>query len=102
MQPERPGRRQVAARGAHSRPSYTGRVKPWIAYSLVRVGVFAVALAVLMLANVPWWLSAILAAVIGLCVGYIFFGRLRDRVALDLAERRARPAAYADSAAEDA
>ena len=77
-------------------------MKPWVAYSLLRVGVFVVAFAVLMLANVPWWLSAVIAAVIGLCVGYIFFGRLRDRVALDIAERRTRPAGDADSAAEDA
>ena len=76
-------------------------MKPWVAYSLVRVGVFALAFALLMVANVPWWLSAIIAAVIGLCVGYIFFGRLRNAVALDIAERRARPAGDADSAAED-
>jgi tetrahydromethanopterin S-methyltransferase subunit C len=76
-------------------------VKPWLAYSLLRVGVFAVAFAALMLANVPWWLSAIIAAVIGLCVGYIFFGRLRNAVAVDIADRRARPAGDADSTAED-
>jgi tetrahydromethanopterin S-methyltransferase subunit C len=77
-------------------------VKPWLVYSLLRVGVFAVVFAALMLANVPWWLSAVIAAVVGLCVGYIFFGRLRDKVALDIAERRARPAGDADTAAEDA
>ena len=77
-------------------------MKPWVAYSLLRVGVFVVAFAALMLANVPWWLSALIAAIIGLCVGYIFFGGLRDRVALDIAERRARPAGDADSTAEDA
>ena len=76
-------------------------MKPWLAYSLLRVGVFAAVFAALMLANVPWWLSAIIAAVVGLCVGYIFFGRLRDRVAIDIAERRARPAGDADTAAED-
>ena len=77
-------------------------MKPWLAYSLLRLGVFAVVFALLMVANVPWWLSAIIAAVIGLCVGYIFFGRLRDAVALDIAARRARPAGDADTAAEDA
>jgi len=77
-------------------------VKPWLAYSLLRLGVFAVVFALLMVANVPWWLSAIIAAVIGLCVGYIFFGKLRDAVALDIAARRARPAGDADTAAEDA
>jgi len=76
-------------------------VKPWLAYSLVRLGVFALVFAVLMLANVVWWLSAIIAAIIGLCVGYIFFGKLRDRVALDIVARRSRPAGDADSAAED-
>ena len=77
-------------------------MKPWLAYSLVRIGVFVAVFAVLMLANVPWWLSAIIAAIVGLCIGYIFFGRLRNAVALDIAERRARPAGDADSAAEDA
>ena len=77
-------------------------MKPWLAYSLLRLGVFAVVFALLMVANVPWWLSAVIAAVIGLCVGYIFFGKLRDAVALDIAARRARPAGDADTAAEDA
>ena len=77
-------------------------MKPWVAYSLVRIGVFAVAFAGLYLAGVPWWLAAIIAAVVGLCVAYIFFGRLRDAVAVDLAERRARPAGDVDSSAEDA
>jgi hypothetical protein len=77
-------------------------VKPWLAYSLLRVGVFALVFALLMLADVEWWLSALIAAIVGFCVGYVFFGRLRDRVALDIAERRARPAADADSRAEDA
>lgn len=77
-------------------------MKPWIAYSLVRVGVFAVVFAALMIANVTWWLAAVIAAIVGLCVAYIFFGKLRDAVAIDIAERRARPAGDADSAAEDA
>ncbi|MCU1441639.1 MAG: hypothetical protein JWP85_2636 [Rhodoglobus sp.] len=76
-------------------------MKPWVAYSLVRIGIFAVVFAPLYFAGVPWWLAAIIAAVIGPCVAYIFFGRLRDAVAVDLAERRARPAGDADSAAED-
>ena len=76
-------------------------MKPWLSYSLLRIGIFAVVFAALMLANVPWWLSAIIAAVIGLCVGYIFFGKLRNAVALNIVGRRARPAGDADSAAED-
>ncbi len=50
-----------------------------IAYGLLRVGVFAVVFALLMLVRLDlWWLWAVVAAVISLCVGYIFFGRLRD------------------------
>jgi ABC-type bacteriocin/lantibiotic exporter with double-glycine peptidase domain len=76
-------------------------VKPWVAYSLLRVGIFALVFAVLLLASAPWWLAAIIAAVIGFTVSYIFFGRLRDAVARDIVARRARPAADSDTAAED-
>lgn len=81
--------------------AYTGYVKPWVLYSLIRVGIFVVVFGLLLLTPIWTWLSAIIAAVIGLCVSYIFFGKLRDAVALDLAERRSRPAADADTAAED-
>ncbi|MFM9876519.1 MAG: DUF4229 domain-containing protein [Rhodoglobus sp.] len=77
-------------------------MKPWVLYSLVRVGVFAVVLAILLVVGVPWWLAAIIAAVVGLCVAYIFFGRLRDAVALDIADRRSRTTKDADQVAEDA
>lgn len=70
-------------------------------YSLIRVGVFALALTVLMLLQVEWWLAAIIAAVIGLCVAYIFFGGLRDAVARDLAARRNTAPQDADAAVED-
>jgi hypothetical protein len=76
-------------------------VKPWVTYSLLRLGLFAAIFALLMLLNVEWWLSAILAAVIGLCVSYIFFGRLRDAVALDIAKRREAPASDVDATVED-
>ena len=71
-------------------------------YSLARIGVFAVAFAALMVAEVPWYWSAIIAALIGLLIGYIFFGRLRDAVALDIAKRREAPASDADATVEDA
>ena len=77
-------------------------MKPWLQYSLVRLVSFAVALGVLLLVGVEWWLAAILAAVIGLCVSYIFFGKLRDAVARDFAERRAAPPEDSDADVEDA
>ncbi|MFZ2963480.1 MAG: DUF4229 domain-containing protein [Rhodoglobus sp.] len=76
-------------------------MKPWVLYSLVRIGLFAVVFALLLLTPIPWWLSAVIAAVIGLCVAYIFFGRLRDAVALDIAARRGTPARDIDAEAED-
>jgi uncharacterized membrane protein YphA (DoxX/SURF4 family) len=68
----------------------------------VRLGIFAVALAVLLIVGVWPWLAAIVAAVIGFCVAYIFFGRLRTAMALELAERRNRPTKDVDADAEDA
>jgi hypothetical protein len=76
-------------------------MRPWIAYTLVRVGLFAVAFAVLYLLGVPWWLAAILAAAIGFCVSYIFFRGMRERVAGELVATRAATGKRSDEQAED-
>ena len=76
-------------------------MKPWVLYSLVRVGVFALSLAILLVIGIVWWLAAIIAAVVGLCIAYIFFGKLRDAVARDIVQRRTQPKVDADAAAED-
>ena len=76
-------------------------MRPWIAYTLVRVGLFAVAFAILSLLGVPWWLAAVLAAAIGFCVAYIFFRGLRERVAADLVAARASTDKRPDEAVED-
>ncbi len=77
-------------------------MKPWVAYSLLRVGLFAAAFLLLWLLGIEWWLAAILGAVIGFCVSYIFFGRLRDAVTRDIVQRRATPSVDADATIEDA
>ncbi|MEP6482067.1 MAG: DUF4229 domain-containing protein [Rhodoglobus sp.] len=80
-------------------------MKPWLQYSLIRLGVFAVALTVLILVGLEPVPAAIIAALLGLCVGYIFFGSLRARVVAELAQRRAAvtpPRKDADAEAEDA
>ncbi|KQV25714.1 MULTISPECIES: DUF4229 domain-containing protein [unclassified Microcella] len=89
-------------------------MNPWIQYSLVRLGIFGAAFALLFLVlpaplesiGVVGFavivIAAVIAAVVALTVSYIFFGRLRDAVAADLAERRAKPAVDPDAAAEDA
>lgn len=100
---QRPRESAACARSrASGATAYTGYVKPWVLYSLVRVGIFAIALAVLLVVGVDWWLAAILAAVIGLCIAYIFFGKLRDAVALDFANRRGRASTDSDAQVEDA
>ena len=89
-------------------------MSPWIRYSLVRLGIFAAAFTVLYLV-LPAPLEsvrvvgfaavvvvAMIAAVISLSLSYIFLGRLRESVALDLAARRSRPAIDPDADAEDA
>ena len=76
----------------------------WLWYTLVRLGVFAVTLGVLLvLLPIEPWITAILAAVIAFCLSYIFLGRQRAAVAEQLAAARARAAEPdADDAAEDA
>ena len=91
----------LGSQTALSLREYTGTVKPWVAYSLVRIGLFAVIFAALFIAGVEAWLSAVIGAILSLCVSYLFFGRLRDAVARDIVARRARPPGDADTSAED-
>ena len=76
-------------------------MRPWILYTLLRLGLFAAAFGVLMALQLDWWWAAIVASIIAMTVSYIFFGKLRDSVALDLAARREKPAADPDADAED-
>jgi membrane protein implicated in regulation of membrane protease activity len=76
-------------------------VRPWIAYTLVRVGLFALFFAVLYVLGLQWWLAALIAAALGFCVAYIFFRGLRQRVAAELAEARANTDKTPDEVVED-
>jgi hypothetical protein len=79
------------------------RVKPWVKYTIVRLGVFLVALVVLVLLLPNPYLATLVAAVVAFCVSYLFFAPLRRQVALELAERRSKPEPLdGDSLAEDA
>jgi hypothetical protein len=63
-------------------------VKPWITYTLIRLGIFAAAFALLYgLLQFHWALAAALAALIGLSVSYLFFSRQRDAAVAALAAR---------------
>lgn len=76
----------------------------WLPYTLLRLVSFIVPLAVLLLLGVEGWISAVVAALIGLCVSYIFFARARNVVALQIhtARTREKPLERADDVAEDA
>ena len=71
-------------------------------FSAVRVLVFAIPFAILFALGLEWWIAALIAAVVGFCVSYIFLRPLRERVALQLAEARSdAPRASSDDEAED-
>ena len=76
----------------------------WLPYTLLRLVSFIVPLAILLALGVEGWISALVAAVIGICVSYIFFARSRNAVALQIHTARTRktPLVRADDAAEDA
>jgi hypothetical protein len=83
-------------------------MRAWILYSLVRVGLFAVAFVVLyaltaQIGGLAWLGAAIVAALLAFCISYIFFGKLRARVATEMAMSRQAKAAKAgsDEDAED-
>jgi hypothetical protein len=64
--------------------------RQWVLYSLIRVGVFAVALVLLVLVGVNVIVAAVAAAVIGFCVSYIFLRGPRDAVAKSIVDLRTR------------
>lgn len=78
-------------------------MRAWLLFTAARLLAFAVPFALLYALGVAWWIAALGAALIGFCVSYLFFARLRDRAALQLAQVRARgPQPSSDEQAEDA
>lgn len=73
-----------------------------ILYSLLRIGLFAIVFTVLMLLQLWPWVAALAAAIISLCVSYIFFRAPREALAQSLARARASEPRDDDSDAENA
>lgn len=71
---------------------------------MIRLALFAVVLTILLLAQTPGWIAAIIAAVFGLAASYIFLGKLRTQVAQGVEDRRTgkTKAPTFDEDAEDA
>jgi uncharacterized membrane protein YphA (DoxX/SURF4 family) len=76
-------------------------VRAVVLFSVVRVIVFVVPFGILFAIGLEWWVAALVAAVLGFCVSYIFLRPRRDRVALKIVEARGTQTASADEAAED-
>lgn len=76
----------------------------WVLYTVYRILLFVVPLALLLILRIEPWLSALLAAVIGLCLSYIFLRSPREEVARGLysATHRTKPVKQADDETEDA
>lgn len=67
------------------------RVPAWIKYLLVRLGIIAVVLAVLLVFQVNPYVATVVAVVAGFVLSYIFFRGMRDRVATEFAARNEKP-----------
>ena len=75
-------------------------MKPWVLYTLIRVGIFAAVFALLFgLAGLEWWIAALIAAAIGLCVSYLFFRPQRDELVRAIGAKPTR--VTSDESAED-
>ena len=76
----------------------------WIWYTVLRIVLFAVPLAVLLIAGVDPWVSAAVAAVFGFSASLIFLQRQRESIATDLyaARHRETPVVHVDDEVEDA
>lgn len=62
----------------------------WVLYTVYRILLFVVPLAILLVLRIEPWLATLLAAVIGLCLSYIFLRSPREKVARDLYAARQR------------
>lgn len=76
----------------------------WIWYTALRILLFVVPLAVLLIAGVNPWVSAAVAALFGLSASLIFLRRPREDMASNLyaARHRETPAVREDDQEEDA
>lgn len=80
------------------------RIPSWLTYTVLRLVLFAVPLAILLLLGIVWYASVIAAALIGLCLSYVLLVKQRHAVASDLyaARHRDKPAPSADDAEDEA
>lgn len=76
----------------------------WVYYTMYRVLMFVVPLTILLLLGLEGWLATLLAALIGLCLSYIFLRKPREKVALGIyaIRNRDKEPVHPDAESEDA
>lgn len=76
-------------------------MKAWVLYTVVRLGIFAAALAVLVVVGTGWILGTVFASLIALSLSLLFLGGLRQNAAESLRSRVEKPQRDVDSDFED-
>lgn len=74
-------------------------MSPSMRYLIVRALLFIAPFTLLMVAQVPWWLSAIVSVAFAFAASIVFFPKLRNEAAADL--QRIRQGRKRDGAAPD-
>ena len=59
----------------------------WIAYSLVRLGIFGAVFLLLYTVSVTWWVALLFATVVSLAASYIFLRSWLEQMATSLSSR---------------
>lgn len=77
-------------------------MNPLIQYSVLRVALFAGLFTLLLLVGVDWLIAALIAAVVGLCISYIFLRQQREAVVGSLSGRTRAARRDADEDEDDA
>ncbi|MEN9714141.1 MAG: hypothetical protein RLZZ164_805 [Actinomycetota bacterium] len=75
--------------------------KAWLIYTLLRLGVFAVALSIMLLLGYNPYVATGLAAIVALSISLLFFGKQRNAASTALYESRNKNK-DADAEVEDA
>ena len=76
----------------------------WLVFTVFRILMFVVPFVLLVALGIEGWLAALLAALIGFCLSYIFLRKPRDSVARGLYEvrHRTKEPVHPDAESEDA
>jgi heme O synthase-like polyprenyltransferase len=79
-------------------------VPAWLTFTVLRVLMFVVPFVLLLVMGFAGWFAAVVAAVVGLCLSYIFLRTPRDTVARGLYEvrHREKEPVHPDAESEDA